>query len=186
MKAGAAGPDGPGATRSIRRAVVLAGTTLGFCLTALAGCASGSGGAGTGMGQVAVDAPADTLRGTVLVVGADPVTQVVLRTEHGRVTLQGPALDQLRRVNGIGVRVDGRLEGTTMTAAGFRVREVDGVPAADGTLEIDGATAILTTPDGRRLRYAPVPTSLRARAGQHVWIAGRPGGEPQAWGVIGM
>lgn len=131
----------------------------------------------------AVAAP-DTLRGTVMVVGADPMTRVVLRTDTGRVSLEGEAADRLRRVNGLGVRVDGRLAGSAMTVVDFRVREADGMPAADGILELDGDTAVLVTATGRRLRYTPVPSALRARVGARVWIAGRADGAPQAWGVI--
>lgn len=152
-------------------------------LGGLAACAAGEPGAGKPAGA-AEPAAVDTLRGTVRVVGADPVTQLILRTEDGPVDLQGPAADELRRVNRLVVRVRGHLDGSTMTVADFRVRTAEGLPAADGTLEIDGNAAVLVTPDGERLRYAPAPTSLRARAGSRVWIAGEVGGEPQAWGVI--
>ncbi len=145
-------------------------------LTALAGCAGGPG-AGEPMA-------ADTLMGTVRVVGADPATMVVLATADGRVTLRGDATDGLRRVNGLVVWVRGTARDDAMEVTGFRVREADGIPAADGILELDGDTAVLVTPDGARLRYTPVPTALRGRVGARVWIAGRAGGEPQAWGVI--
>jgi hypothetical protein len=147
---------------------------------ALGACAGGSGGGGPDP-----DAAPDTVRGTVLVVGADPMTRVVLRTGDGRLDLEGPEADRLRRVNGLGVRVDGRIDGAAMTVTGFRVREADGLPAADGILELDGDAAVLVTAAGERLRYTPVPSALRARAGERVWIAGAVGGEPQAWGVIG-
>ncbi|MFO7894128.1 MAG: hypothetical protein R6U63_10350 [Longimicrobiales bacterium] len=176
-------------------------TTLALLggLAGLAACASGApergapesgaperGAPETGAPGAATEpAAGDTLRGTVRVVGADPITQLILRTEDGRIDLQGPAADELRRVNGLVVRVRGHLDGSTMTVAEFRVRAAEGLPAADGTLEIDGNAAVLVTPDGDRLRYAPAPTSLRARAGVRVWIAGEVGGEPQAWGVIG-
>lgn len=148
---------------------------LGACAPSPdAGDAAASGGAMT-----------DTLRGTVAVVGADPLTRVVLRTGAVGIDLEGPEADTLRRVNGLVVRVEGRLQDSVMTVTGFRVREADGLPAADGILEIHGDSAVLVTPTGERLQYAPVPSALRAAAGKRVWIAGPVGSEPQAWGVIG-
>lgn len=154
----------------------LAAALFLVALGALTGCA---GGPGTGEPMTA-----DTLRGTVRVVGADPVTMVVLTTDQGSVTLRGEATDALRRVNGLVVRVRGTLRDNAMDVTAFRVREVDGMPAADGVLELEGETAVLVTPDGRRIRYTPVPVALRSRVGARVWIAGTEGGEPQAWGVI--
>ncbi|MDX1675778.1 MAG: hypothetical protein R3314_13375, partial [Longimicrobiales bacterium] len=113
----------------------------------------------------------------------DPATRVVLRSDGARLTVEGPAEATLRRVAGLGVRVDGRRDGSTIRAVGFRVREAAGMPAADGTLEVRGDTAVLFTPGGR-LRYVPVPAALKARDGARVWIAGQAGREPQAWGVI--
>lgn len=165
-----------GSDRWVRACV---GPALALALAGVA-CAAGTGGDPAPAG----DPAPDTLRGTVMVVGADPVTRVVLRTAAGRVGLEGEAADRLRRVNGLGVRVDGRVDGATMIVTGFRVREADGLPAADGVLEVDGDTAVLVTATGERLRYAPVPSALRARAGARVWIAGEVGGAPQAWGVI--
>jgi hypothetical protein len=143
---------------------------------ALAGCAATPEAGGPVAG--------DTLRGTVRVVGADPATMVVLDTGDGRVTLRGEATAGLRRVNGLGVWVRGALRGGAVDVTAFQVREADGMPAADGVLQLDGEAAVLVTADGERLRYTPAPAALRARVGARVWIAGPVGGEPQAWGVI--
>ena len=161
--------------RAPRPAVWLAPAAVWLGLISTSACASA---------PRANVAQADTLRGTVLVVGADPVTRLVLRTDDGQIGLEGPAAGPLRRAAGLGVRVDGRIADGAMTVTAFRIREADGMPAADGLLEVAGDTAVLVTPDGR-LPYAPVPTALRARVGAWVWIAGPPGGEPQAWGVLG-
>lgn len=165
---------------------------LGVALTsALAACTAGGGAADGTIGgdargpDAAADTVAtDTVRGTVAVVGADPVTHVVLRIGDGTVSVEGPATDGLRRVNGLGVEAAGRVDGAAMHVTDFRVREAEGLPAADGILEIHGDTAVLIGPGDERRRYTPVPASLRARAGARVWIAGQVGGEPQAWGVI--
>jgi hypothetical protein len=159
-----------------------AGTQLALA----AGLAVLAGLSGCGAPEAGHDGPvaADTVRGTVRVVGADPATRVVVRTDGATVAVAGAAADALRRVNGLVVMVRGRLADGRMDASAFRVREADGVPAADGVLEIDGRDAVLVTADGERLRFSPVPTALRARAGARVWIAGEVGAEPQAWGVI--
>lgn len=161
--------------------------TPGRHLTALLALVAGACTAGA---QDEVETPgnravADTLRGAVSVVGADPLTRVVLRTGDDQIRLEGPGAETLRRVNGLIVQVEGRLQDSTMTVAGFHVRAADGLPAADGILEIEGDTAVLVTPAGERLRYAPAPSALRGQAGKRVWIAGETGSEPRAWGVIG-
>ena len=148
--------------RGVRRRVCPAPSRIAAGALALAALlGAGLGGCATAAnGDAVTDTPADTLRGEVAVVGADPLTRVVLRTDDRSITLEGPAVDQLRRVNGLTVRVDGSLRDDAMTVTSFRVRAVDGLPAADGVLVVEGDTAVL------------------------VRIAGEMGGEPQAWGVI--
>lgn len=155
-------------------------------LTAAAACAGPEPAPEGPAPDAAADAPAaaDTVHGTVLVVGADPITSIILRTGNGRIRLEGAAAAPLRRATRLDVAVHGRLEGETMVVAGFRVRAADGLPAADGVLEVHADTAVLATADGRQPRWVPIPSSLRARAGAWVWIAGPIGGEPQAWGVL--
>ena len=157
-----------------RAAAILAGASL-------VGLACAGGGVPA---NAAPDATPDTVRGVVAVVGADPLTRVMIEADGRRLTVAGPAEDGLRRVHGLEVRVDGRIEGSTLTAARFRVRALGELPAADGTLEVDGDTAVLVTPDGDRLSFGSAPPALRARAGARVWIAGHEGDAPQAWGVI--
>lgn len=125
----------------------------------------------------------DSARGTVAVVGADPVSQVVLDTPGDRLILEGEPTVELRRVDGLDVRVRGEREGRRLRVVSFRVTGSHGLPAADGTLEVRGDTAVLATAGGERL-YAPIPAALREHGGARVWIAGPVGGEPRAWGVI--
>jgi hypothetical protein len=128
---------------------------------------------------------ADTARGTVEVVGAEPMTWVSLRTEEGQLPLSGPAAESLRRASGAEVWVSGsRGEDGRLQIEAFRVRSVDGVQATDGILEVDGDAVVLVTADGDRVRYAPAAAALRALEGRRVWIAGRPGAEPQSWGRL--
>lgn len=128
---------------------------------------------------------ADTARGIVEVTGAQPVTGLSLRTPDGIVALSGPAADALRQASGVEVWVAGsRAEDGRLHVEAYRVRAVGGIEASDGILELDGDAAVLVTPAGERVRYAPAPYRLRAMEGRHVWISGTPGGEPQAWGLL--
>lgn len=127
----------------------------------------------------------DTLRGTIAVVGAEPLTTVVIDAGPARMPLEGRAVEALRRVNGLEVRLEGRREGRAYVAESFRVRGADGKPAADGILEVSGDSVFLVTPEGERLGHTPVPAALRGWVGDRVWIAGTVGGEPRAWGRIG-
>jgi hypothetical protein len=154
--------------------LVLAGA-LG---AAVAGCAAGHN-------DEAGPMATDTARGIVAVVGAEPITHVVLRVPEGDLRLTGEAEAALRRAAGAEVWVAGRTtEDGGLVVDAFRVRASGGVEAADGVLELDGGTAVLVTSAGERLRYGPAPAGLRRLEGRHVWIAGTPGAEPQSWGVL--
>lgn len=128
---------------------------------------------------------ADTARGVIAVVGAEPLSRVALSTADGQLQLRGPVADTLRMASGIDVWVSGaRDEDGTLRVEHYRVRSVDGVPATDGVLELDGDAAVLVTTTGERVRFSPAPAGLRHLEGRRVWIAAPPGSEPQAWGVL--
>lgn len=128
---------------------------------------------------------ADTARGVIAITGAEPITGVSLRTPDGVVSLTGPAAETLRQASGVEVQVAGALEADgALRVESYRVRSVDGVAAADGILELDRDAAVLVTPDGGRIRFAPAPERLRALEGRRVWIAGPPDGEPRSWGLL--
>jgi len=128
----------------------------------------------------------DTLRGIVVITGADPLTRVVLRVDEGDVPLAGAGADTLRSVPGLTVRVTGHREADTGTLRvdSFRVLGLQGEPAADGLLEIEGDDAVLVTPAGDRRRWRPAPAGLRDLAGRRVWIAGPEDAEPSHWGLL--
>ena len=131
----------------------------------------------------------DTLRGTLAVVGAEPLTQVVIRPAGatGDVFLSGPALDQLRRVSGLEVRVHGHAEsdGRTFDVNRFEVVALEGTPAVDGILAQDDDTLVLVRPDNHRIPLTAAPPSLHRHIGSRVWIAGKPEGRVEAFGIIG-
>lgn len=165
----------PVALTALASCVVLA--ACGPIIVVSDGAPGGAAGSGAELSQ-------DTVRGTIAVVGAEPLTTVVIDAGPSRMPVEGEAVETLRTVSGLEVRLEGRREGRAYVAEAFRVRAADGVPAADGMLELSGDSVFLTTPEGERLFYTPVPSALRAWVGDRVWIAGTVGGEPQAWGRI--
>jgi hypothetical protein len=131
-------------------------------------------------------AAADTLRGTVDVVGSEPGTWVVLRMDGGAraVTLLGERA-VLERLAGIEVAVWGALERPgVFRVERVEVRAADGVPAVDGVLARQGAGWVLVTHDGRRLPVARLPASLVGMEGARVWLAGPLDRDPDSSGVI--
>jgi hypothetical protein len=131
-------------------------------------------------------AASDTARGIVAVVGAVPITEVVLRQPAGRpVTLTGPLAREIGVASGADVWVRGRrVNERTIDVASYEVRSVDGVTAITGTLTADGDRLVLVTEDGRRHAIARPPTPLRAHVGARVWITGDLGAAINAYGVL--
>jgi len=159
----------------VRQALVLS------CALAAVACARGVPAAGA----AAATAAADSLRGTIEVVGSEPATSVALLMDGGAraVTLVGerPLLDRLA---GLEVAVWGSL----LRPGVFRVdrvavRAASGVAAVDGVLAREGAGWVLVTVDGRRMAIPRLPEALRGMAGARVWIAG-PLDHPDSFGVI--
>jgi len=167
-----------------------AGLIMAALLGAAASCNGGAVPPG-GAPDAASAAAVDTLRGTVAVVGALPLTRVVLRPEGGGADIEliGAQRDALARVAGAEVRVVGRqARGTAAAPAlevtSFAVTAVDGQPAVDGRLEREEGRLVLVTSDGRRIRLVQPPAALEDWVGARVWIAGPLDREPQAFGLI--
>lgn len=131
------------------------------------------------------------LRGVVAVVGAEPMTEVVLRGDAGRsVRLVGAAQEELRRLSGVEVWVRGRLvPGPTprpsLEVARYAVLSVGGVPARDGVIAAASGQWYLVTLDGTWHRLPPgAPAALRAQLGARVWVSGRDTNQIASFGVI--
>jgi hypothetical protein len=137
----------------------------------------------------AVSAATDTLAGRVETFGVDPMVYPVLRTPAGRVRLEGPLAEELRRVSGASVRAWGsRASGQPedrLTVAGYAVDSVNGRPVYVGV--------VFQTPDGlvlrdaREWRLAGAPGALRALIGGKIYVAGSLSGDTitvESWGVI--
>jgi hypothetical protein len=128
----------------------------------------------------------DTARGIVAVVGAVPITQVVLRPSFGRpITLTGALAREIGVASGADVWVRGqRVDARTIEVESYAVRSVDGVTAITGTLAADGDRLVLVTDDGRRHPIARPPAPLREHVGARVWISGDLGSTINAYGVL--
>jgi hypothetical protein len=140
----------------------------------LAGCVPPA----TGPGGVS------TLRGRAAVVGSAPMnTSVSFRAEDGRtVTLTGPLRQELGRLSGVELEVEGRMEGSELEATAYRVLSVDGRPAWVGVVERDAAGLLLRLEDGSAVRLGGGVSDLRP--GQKVWVQGPTQLQVQTFGVI--
>lgn len=130
---------------------------------------------------------ADTLRGTIAVVGTDPTAVVSLRTtiSDPLLFLAGDEIPALRRLHGIDTWIAGRRTGeNTFHVLAFEVRAVDGLPAVDGILTAEPAGLSLLTADGQKLLVQQPPPALRELAGARIWVAGPLHLPPAAWGLI--
>jgi hypothetical protein len=126
----------------------------------------------------------DTLRGTVAIVGSEPMTSIVLQTAAGSSSLCG-ALELLRRGAGLEVAVWGSRNAQGQFCVDrFAVRSANGVPAVDGILTRAGEGFALVMVDGRRLPIARLPDALRSSIGARVWLAGPLDRAPDSFGVI--
>ncbi len=129
----------------------------------------------------------DSVRGRMSIVGAAPVTHLVIRGSGEPDTrLHGDAAmnRSLRSVQGLEIEAFGHLEAGVLHVERFAVRGSDGVPAVDGMLQRDDDDHVLVTADGRRHRVTHLPESLHAHVGRRVWIAGALDRPPEAFGVI--
>jgi hypothetical protein len=134
-------------------------------------------------GQADAEA-ANSVVGTVHVVGVEALPKVTLTPDAGgkALTLLGPPA--LKRVDGLRVAVVGRLAGGELRVERFTVVGANGVPATDGRLVADGAVLYLVTADGERHALVRPSPNLWAHAGGRVWVSGPLDREPVAYGII--
>jgi len=137
-------------------------------------------------GSAASAPAADSLRGTIEVVGSEPATSVALLLDGGAraVTLEGerPLLDRLAGLEVV-------VWGSPVRAGVFRVERVavrasGGVAAVDGVLAREGAGWVLVLAEGRRLPVPHLPQALQGMAGARIWLAGPLDRPPNSSGVI--
>jgi hypothetical protein len=153
---------------------------LGLAFAGLAGCHT----SGTRNSATPVDASADTLRGTFVLEGSDPMPVAVLRTAEGRVELDGvPAA--MRGLVQLDLWVRGAAEaGGRFRVAEFLVRGAGGEPARDGTVERAGDDFALRLADGTLHALLGVPADFGRLVGQRVWITETAAHTLASYGVI--
>jgi hypothetical protein len=134
-------------------------------------------------GRADVEA-ADTILGTVQLVGVEALPKVMLVRDGGNraLTLIGPA--SLQRVDGLHVAVVGRRVGSEVTVKRFTVIAANGLAATDGRLLADGATLYLVTADSVRHPLVRPSPNLWAHVGRRAWVSGPLDREPVAYGII--
>jgi hypothetical protein len=126
------------------------------------------------------------VRGIVSVVGTDRDQHVMIARPGGgkRIEITGPVAALIQRVAGADVSVVGKMSGTSLEAARFIVKTVDGDPALDGTLKVEGSSLFLIQIDGTRTRIVVPPPPLMSLDGARVWITGDPSRAVASFGRI--
>lgn len=134
-------------------------------------------------GRADVEA-ADTIVGTVQVVGVDAFPKIVLVPDTGNLaaTLIGPP--SLRHLDGLRISVVGRSVGSQFTVKQFTVAAAGGLAATDGRLVADGSTLYIVTSDSVHHPLVNPSPNLWAHVGSRVWVSGSLDHEPVAYGII--
>jgi hypothetical protein len=101
--------------------------------------------------------------------------------------LSGLATSGMQRLEGAEVVVRGvRVSPRDIVVADYIVRNMRGVPAYDGVLQVgdDGYVLILSDGSGRK-RFTSAPAGLREMSGARVWLAVPEGTTaPRSFGLI--
>jgi hypothetical protein len=132
----------------------------------------------------------DTVRGLVVVVGANPGV-VVLRVTGGAelILVQGPADVPLRALESLEIFAAGTMRrgphGRTLTGVrDFGVIADSGQVVRDGRLTMKGNLLTIVSADGRATAVADPSAELQHHLGERVWVAGGVTQPPTGFGVI--
>jgi len=132
----------------------------------------------------------DTVRGLVVVAGANPGV-VLLRVSGGAelILLQGPADVPLRALESLEIFAAGTMrrgpQGRTLTGVrDFGVIADSGRLVRDGRLMMRGNLLTIVSADGQATGVAAAPAELRHHVGERVWVAGGVTDAPTGFGVI--
>jgi hypothetical protein len=124
--------------------------------------------------------PAGALRtaeGVVGVTGTDAWSLAILRTDtEGSIGLTGDLEEELRRLSGIRIRVEGRRAATPagpgLEVTGYRLLEVEGRTPHLGILHRDEEDRwVLRPEEGDDLRLSGLPED-RVQEGAKIWVVG--------------
>jgi hypothetical protein len=130
--------------------------------------------------------------GTVAIVGSAPINvQVVLRTADGAsVRLIGPLVEELRRLSGVEVAVEGSMTSAPdpivrrqIEVTDYDIISVDGEPVVMGEImAIEDGRVRLRTRSGEDVYLSGAPAEFRV--GHKVWVQGPRGVVVQSYGTI--
>jgi hypothetical protein len=133
-------------------------------------------------------AVADTARGIIERVGADPLTSLVLRsTARGAIALIADDSVALGAARGLEVVITAAPPprgGNTWRVHRFEVRAADGIAAMDGQLEREQSRWRLRRADGTLVPLPVVPASVAALVGARIYWVGPTDRAPVAYGVL--
>lgn len=124
--------------------------------------------------------------GRVVEVGSDPTTWLALEPLAGgvQIRLAGPALTQLRAVNGAVVWVSGMQVGAELRVDAFEVRRIGDRDVDDGIVVASAHGVELRMRDGATRPVPDATPELRTIAGARVWISRPVPGVTPSYGVI--
>lgn len=133
-----------------------------------------------------IDAAADTIIGTVSIVGADPATFLALRPESGAasITLSGENARPLRSVSGAVVSVIGQRRATDFAVERFVVLRVNAEPVYDGKLVKSGAGMALDLTSGGTVPIANPSAMFISLLGSRIWMSYPVAGTEVSFGEI--
>jgi hypothetical protein len=154
-------------------------------IAGLAACHCPSGGS-LGAGPP----PPDTVKGLVVVAGANPGV-VLLRVSGSAelILLQGPADGPLRTLESLEIFAAGKLrrgpQGRTLTdVRDFGVLADSGRTVRDGRLTKTGDLFTIIGSNGIATAVSRPSPDLQRHVGDRVWLAGVPDAPPLAFGVV--
>lgn len=139
---------------------------------------------------------ADSLRGTVERVGADPKWVFVVHGAGGAtcVATAADASVSLAAIDGLDVTLWGTRGAAPPASAPsgscgfavsrFAVRAVGGVPAVDGVLRVNNGLYALEVGPGDMRSLSALPATLKTQVGARVYWVGPLDRAPQAYGIL--
>lgn len=127
---------------------------------------------------------ADTLRGTFVLEGSDPLPVAVVRTSTGRVIVEGasPAILKLTQLD-LWMRGT-RTSATRFQVTDYRVRGANGARAWDGMLRSGPTGFRLELDDGSLHDIRGAPSTFAQLTGSRVWVTESADGAVREYGVL--
>ena len=125
----------------------------------------------------------DTLRGTFVLEGSDPLPLAVVRTASGRVIIDGASAAMLK-LSQLDLWMRGtRTSATRFHVTDYRVRGANGARAWDGTLRTGPTGFRVELDDGSSHDLRGAPSTFGQLTGSRVWVTESADGAVREYGV---